>query len=81
VVYVLLSLLKGFTHDKKKNLLFDISKVTLIVTTIPKYHFPNMSISKVTGNQSSRFPAMLSVLSQIRPSAGPYMVRCDSDNR
>jgi len=38
-----------------KKLLFDILKVTLIMTTIPKYHLPNISISKVIGKQSSRF--------------------------
>jgi len=49
-------------------LLFDASKITLIVTKIPKYYFPNMSVSKVIGNQSSRFSAMLSILSQIAPA-------------
>jgi len=62
--------IKGFIPTTQKKL-FDISKVTIIMTCPkyrPKYGFPNIFISKFVGNQSSRFPAILSILYQIQKS-------------
>jgi len=42
--------LKGFTHDGKKNFLFDISKVSIIVTINPKFHLSYLML------KSNRIP-------------------------